>query len=130
MEINRPDVVAAVTAAFERYEQAFQAGDVAVMDELFWDDQRVVRFGVADVQYGAEEVRRFRVQAPSDDLPRTLTTTTITTFGDDFATAFIEFRRHNSGVVGRQSQTWVRFPEGWRIVAAHVSVIPAEALAR
>lgn len=126
-EINRPDVVEEVTAAFERYELAFQLGDLAVLDELFWDDPRVVRFGAGEDNYGIEEVRRFRALYPVDDLERTLTRTTITTFGDCAATACIEFRRHASGVEGRQSQTWIRTAAGWRVVAAHVSHLDAPA---
>lgn len=120
-EVNRPEVVEQVTRVFERYEQAFQTNDLSVLDELFWDDARVVRFGAGQDNYGIDEVRSFRATQPVDDLPRTLTRTTITTFGDHAATAFIEFRRHHSGVEGRQSQTWIRTERGWRVVAAHVS---------
>jgi hypothetical protein len=121
MEINRPEVLAEVTRAFERYEEAFQRNDLEVLDELFWDDQRVVRFGVAEDNYGIDEVRSFRAGQPTDDLSRELTRITITTFGDGAAIAFVEFRRLRSGIVGRQSQTWVRTGDGWRVVAAHVS---------
>jgi ketosteroid isomerase-like protein len=124
-DVNRPEVLAEVTRVFARYEAAFQANDLDVLDELFWDDPRVVRFGAGQDNYGIEEVRRFRAQQATDDLPRTLTRTTITTFGDDTATAFIEFRRHHSGVEGRQSQTWIRTEAGWRVVAAHVSHLAA-----
>lgn len=120
-EINRPEVVAEVTAAIERYERAFQENDVEVLDELFWDDPRVVRFGAGEDNYGIESVRDFRLTQPTDDLQRTLLRTTVTTYGDVAATAFIEFRRHRSGVEGRQSQTWIRTDAGWRVVAAHVS---------
>jgi hypothetical protein len=121
MEINRADVLAEVTEAFERYEAAFQRNDLVVLDELFWDDPRVVRFGVAEDNYGIAEVRAFRAGQPTDDLRRTLTRTTITTFGDSAAVAFIEFRHDASGVCGRQSQTWARTGAGWTVVAAHVS---------
>lgn len=121
MEVNREDILAEVRQAFERYERAFQDNDLEVLDELFWDDGRVVRFGVGEDNYGIDEVRAWRDAQPTGDLVRTLTRTTITTFGDSAATAFIEFRRDASGVEGRQSQTWVRTPEGWRVVAAHVS---------
>jgi AtzH-like len=120
-EVNRPEVVEEVTRVFERYEDAFVTNDLAVLDELFWDDPRVVRFGAGQDNYGMDEVRSFRAAQPLDDLPRTLTRTTITTFGDHTATAFIEFRRHRSGIEGRQSQTWIRTEAGWRVVAAHVS---------
>jgi ketosteroid isomerase-like protein len=120
-EINRPDVIAEVTRAFERYEQAFQSNDLEVLDELFWDDARVVRFGAGQDNYGIAQVREWRAAQATDDLERTLTRTTITTFGDCAATAFVEFRRRRSGIEGRQSQTWIRTAEGWRVVAAHVS---------
>ena len=121
MEVNREDVVAEVREVFDRYERAFQQNDLEVLDELFWDDGRVVRFGVGEDNYGIDEVRAWRAAQPSDDLARTVTRTTITTFGDTAAIAFIEFRRTASGVEGRQSQTWVRAPTGWKVVAAHVS---------
>ena len=120
-EVNRPDVLRDMALAFERYERAFQSNDLEVLDELFWSDERVVRFGVAEDNYGIDAVRSFRDSQPTDDLERTLTRTTITTFGDCAATAFIEFRRLRSGLVGRQSQTWIRTDAGWRVVAAHVS---------
>ncbi len=120
-DINRPEVLAEVTAVFERYEAAFQSNDMAVLDELFWDDPRVVRFGAAEVNYGAPEVRAYRAAQSGEDHARTLSRITITTFGDSTATAFIEFRRLRSGVQGRQSQTWVRTGDGWRVVAAHVT---------
>ena len=119
--VNRPEILAEVTAVFERYEAAFQSNDTAVLDELFWDDPRVVRFGAAEVNYGAQQVRAYRAAHPGDDLVRTLSRTTITTFGDSMATACIEFRRVRSGVEGRQSQTWIRTDAGWRVVAAHVT---------
>ncbi len=122
MEINRADVLAEVTAAFERYEHALVANDVAVLDELFWEDERVVRFGTDESLYGFEAVKRFRSARPAGDLERTLVRTTITTFGDSAATTAVEFRRHHSGRCGRQSQTWIRTVAGWRIVAAHISV--------
>ncbi len=120
-DVNRPDVLAEVTEVFERYEAAFQSNDTAVLDELFWDDPRVVRFGAAEVNYGAQEVRAYRAAQSGVDLARTLNRTTITTFGDSMATACIEFRRLSSGVEGRQSQTWIRTDAGWRVVAAHVT---------
>ncbi|HWH09536.1 MAG TPA: oxalurate catabolism protein HpxZ [Solirubrobacteraceae bacterium] len=124
-DINKPDVVAEVTSVFERYEQAFRENDLAVLDELFWEDERVVRFGPTETLYGADAVRRFRSGRPADDLDRTLLRTTITTFGETTATTSVEFRRHRSGRQGRQSQTWIRTRDGWRIVAAHVSAVAA-----
>lgn len=120
-EINRPDVLAEVTAAFGRYEQALRTNDLAVLDELFWDDERTVRFGPGESLYGTEAVRRFRSGRPTDDLDRTLLQTIITTFGDSTATTSTEYQRRRSGRRGRQSQTWIRMPGGWRVVAAHVS---------
>jgi hypothetical protein len=129
MEINRPDILAEVQDAFERYERAFQRNDLEVLDALFWDDERVVRFGVAEDNYGIAELRAWRAAQPSDDLLRTVTRKTITTFGETAATAFIEFRRDASGVEGRQSQTWARTAEGWKVVAAHVSHLTPSAAA-
>jgi hypothetical protein len=124
-EVNRPDVLAEVQDAFERYERAFQQNNLEVLDALFLDDERVVRFGVAEDNYGIDELRAWRAAQPTDDLLRTVTRTTITTFGETAATAFVEFRRDVSGVEGRQSQTWARTANGWKVVAAHVSHLPA-----
>ena len=126
MEINRPEVVAEVAAAFARYEAALTGNDVATLDELFWDNAAVVRYGVAENLYGAGEIAAFRAARPSGGLARSLSRTVITTFGQDFATAATLFHRPSApGTVGRQMQTWARLPEGWRVVAAHVSLIPA-----
>jgi len=121
MEINKPAVVAEVTAAFEAYENALMANDVdALVGDFFWDDPRVLRYSMGVNSYGPDEIRTARTRIPSAD--RTLEKTTIATFGDDFATANTEFTRTATGKRGRQSQTWVRLPEvGWRVVAAHVS---------
>lgn len=124
MEINNPAVVAEVKAAFARYEQALVTNDVAVLDELFWDDAHTIRYGGGENLYGIEEIRAFRSARSPQGLMRTLAGTVITTFGRDFATASTLFSREGMvGKVGRQQQTWVRFPVGWRVVAAHVSVI-------
>ncbi|TDT94467.1 uncharacterized protein DUF3225 [Azorhizobium sp. AG788] len=124
MEINNPAVVAEVEAAFARYEQALVTNDVAVLDELFWDDAHTIRYGGGENLYGIEEIRAFRSARSPQGLMRTLAGTVITTFGRDFATASTLFSREGMvGKVGRQQQTWVRFPVGWRVVAAHVSVI-------
>ena len=123
MEINRPDVLAEVTAAFARYEDALVTNKVDVLDELFWASGFTVRFGVGENLYGIEAIRAFRIGRPSVGLARTLQNTTLTTFGTDFATAMTEFRREGATKTGRQSQTWVRMADGWRVVAAHVSLM-------
>ena len=125
MDINRPDVLAEVTAAFERYEHALVGNDVAVLDELFWDSPHTLRYGATENLYGAGEIKAFRSGRPSQGLEREVLRTVITTYGRDFATANIEVRREGSKKTGRQSQTWARMPEGWRVVAAHVSLLAA-----
>ena len=125
MQINLPDVLAEVTAAFARYEKALVTNDVAVLDELFRTADETVRFGIAENLFGIEEIRSFRNNRPPINLAREVARTNITTYGNDFATTAITFHRAAApGKVGRQMQSWVRFPEGWRVVAAHVSVIP------
>lgn len=122
-EVNLPHVVAAMTRVFERYEAALIANDVAVLNELFWDNPLTVRFGIAEIHYGAEAIRRYReLFVPPANMPRQLRNLVITTFGETFATADVEFLR-DGDPVGRQSQTWVLFPEGWRVVSAHVSML-------
>ena len=121
--VNRPDTLAVVQAVFERYEAALVGNDVDTLDALFWHADAVVRYGVGENLVGIEAIRAFRKARPSAGVARSLSNTVITTFGDDFATAMTEFHRDGSSGVGRQSQTWVRFAEGWRVVAAHVSVI-------
>ncbi len=124
MEINIPDVVIEVKAAFERYEKAINANDVNVLDGSFWNDPRVIRYSLTDNAYGYEAIHASRLARPKADLRRVLSNTVITTFGRDFATANTEYHRVESGRHGRQSQTWVRMPEGWRVVSAHVSFMP------
>jgi len=124
MEINIPDVVVEVKAAFERYEKAINANDVDVLDGSFWNDPRVIRYSLTDNAYGYEAIHASRLARPKADLRRALSNTVITTFGRDFATANTEYHRVESGRHGRQSQTWVRMPEGWRVVSAHVSFMP------
>ncbi|CCG86287.1 oxalurate catabolism protein HpxZ [Erwinia piriflorinigrans] len=121
--INQPTTVAEVTAAFFRYEQALVSNDIAVLDELFWHDERTVRLGAGENLYGIEAIRAFRAARPSAGLDRRLQNTTIATFGDDFAVCSTEFTRAGSEKIGRQQQTWVKLPAGWRIVAAQVSVM-------
>lgn len=124
MEIDLPDVVAEVRREFERYERALVSNDVAILDALFRDDPRTIRYGGAEILYGYAEIKAFRAARPSAGLARTLSKTVITTYGRDLAIASTLFHRASvPGKVGRQMQTWVRFPEGWRVVAAHVSMI-------
>jgi hypothetical protein len=123
MDINLPEVVSEVTAAFQRYEAALVNNDVAVLDELFWDHSLTIRYGVTENLYGYEAIAQFRSQRSPMNLSRTLMNTVITTYGRDFATANTEFQRKDSGKKGRQSQTWMRTPEGWRVVSAHVSLL-------
>lgn len=118
-EINKPEVLAEVTAAFQRYETALVVNDEAVLNELFWDNPLTLRYGLHENLYGHAEIAAFRAKRTSRD--RKLMKTLITTYGDDFATANTEFERLDTGRQGRQSQTWLRTPEGWRIVSAHVS---------
>jgi hypothetical protein len=130
MEIDLPEVVAEVTREFERYEQALVTNDVATLDSLFRDDPRTIRYGGGENLYGYGEIKAFRAARSPAGLARSIHKTVITTYGRDFATASTLFRRAAmSGKVGRQMQTWVRFPEGWRVVAAHVSAIDEPAAA-
>ena len=121
MDINIPEVVDEVRHAFERYEQALTGNQVEVLDELFRDAPETLRLGAAENLYGYEAIQVFREARPSKGLDRTLCNTVITTYGRDFATANTEFTRPSDPRIGRQSHVWVRFNEGWRIVAAHVS---------
>ncbi|ANN65558.1 oxalurate catabolism protein HpxZ [Bordetella bronchialis] len=123
MDINLPDVLAEIQAQFARYEQALTHNDVAVLDELFWDSPHTLRYGATENLYGYEAIRAFRAARPGQGLEREVLRTAITTYGRDFATANIEFRRAGSPRIGRQSQTWMRTPAGWRVVAAHVSLM-------
>jgi Protein of unknown function (DUF3225) len=123
LNINVPAVVAEVTAQFDRYEQALTSNDVKVLDELFWRSPHTLRYGATENLYGYDAIADFRAGRPSQGLDRTLLKTVITTYGDDFATANVEFQRAGSSKTGRQSQTWLRTPQGWRVVAAHVSLL-------
>ncbi|GLR10352.1 DUF4440 domain-containing protein [Mixta theicola] len=122
-DINLPAIVSEVTAAFQRYEQALISNDIAVLDTLFWHDERTVRLGAGENLYGIEAIRAFRAARPSAGLYRQLQNSVITTFGTDFAVCSTEFTRPGSERPGRQQQTWVRLPDGWRIVAAQVSLL-------
>jgi hypothetical protein len=124
MDVDLPDVVAAVTAAFNRYEKALVTNDVAVLDDTFRVDPRTIRYGGSEILYGHDEIAAFRAARAATGLNRTTSKTVITTYGHDFAVASTLFHRATMpGKVGRQMQTWVRFPDGWHVVAAHVSVI-------
>jgi len=121
--IDRPAILAEVTAAFYRYEEALISNDIVVLDELFWHDERTVRLGAGENLYGIDAIREFRAARPSAGLDRLLHNTVITTYGDDFAVCSTEFTRKDSVKSGRQQQTWVKLPCGWRIVAAQVSLL-------
>ena len=123
MRVDDPAVLAEVEAAFAAYETALMANDVAALDALFRDGPQTLRYGVGENLYGFEAIQAFRKARPGGSPQRRLTRTVITTFGNDFATANTEFLRDGAARVGRQSQTWVRTPDGWRIVAAHVSLM-------
>ena len=125
MDVDLPDVLAEVTAAFARYEAALVSNDVAVLGELFRADPRTLRYGTAENLYGIDEIAAFRSARSPIGLGRRTDKTLITSYGRDAAVASTLFYREawGGGRVGRQMQTWVRFPEGWRIVAAHVSII-------
>lgn len=120
IEINLEQILAEVKHVFGIYEHAFINNNLEVLDQLFWQSDKVVRFGIHENLYGIEAVREFRKARDASSLERKLFNTTITTFGRDFATTTTEFIREDR-VAGRQSQTWVRFPSGWKIVSAHVS---------
>jgi hypothetical protein len=123
MKINDPEILAEVTAAFERYETALVTNDVATLDELFWDNANTIRYGVTEILYGYDEIKAFRAGRSPVNLARKLDRTQITTFGEDFATANTLFKREGGNKIGRQSQTWMRTPAGWRVVSAHVSLM-------
>jgi hypothetical protein len=124
MDIDLPAVVAEVRAAFDAYEIALVNNDVATLDALFRDDPRTVRYGGGENLYGYSEIKAFRSARSPVGLGRTISKTVITTYGREFATASTLYERPSApGKIGRQMQTWVKFPEGWRVVAAHVSLI-------
>lgn len=124
MQINLPEVVTEVEAAFARYEDALMRNDVDALQTLFWASPHTIRYGIAENLYGHAEIGGFRAARSPAGLARQLSRTVITTYGHDFATASTLFHRDSAaGKLGRQMQTWVRMPEGWRVVAAHVSLI-------
>jgi hypothetical protein len=123
MTVNDPTILEEIADLVRRYEDALSANDVAMLDRMFWRSDSVVRFGVGENLYGASEVAEFRRTRSGGSPPRTVLRTEITAFGHDFAVAHVEFRRAGGQAVGRQSQTWARLREGWRIVSAHVSIM-------
>lgn len=123
MQINLPDVLAEVHAQSQRYEVALVSNDVAVLDELFWCSPHTLRYGVTENLYGYDAIRAFRAARPAQGLQRTVLKCVITTYGRDTATVNLEFLRTGSDKTGRQSQTWMRTEAGWRVVAAHVSLL-------
>jgi len=127
LDINRPEVLAEVQAVFARYEDALIHNRVDVLDELFWASPHTLRYGATENLYGYAAIQAFRAARPAAGLMREIFNTVITTYGQDFATANTEFRRAGSETTGRQSQTWMRTPAGWRVVAAHVSLLPPSA---
>lgn len=127
MTINDPEVIAELEALYPQYEQALVTNDVEKLVAMFWAGQQVMRFGAAENLYGPEELEAFRKARPATNLARTVKRLDIVSFGRDFASITLEFERMSNiaTVRGRQSQAWVRLPEGWRIVQAHVSLLPA-----
>ena len=123
MEIDLPNVLAEVTAAFDRYEIALVTNDVSVLDELFWNSPHTLRYGATENLYGYDAICAFRAGRPAQGVARAILKTVITTYGNDFATANVEFQREGSAKTGRQSQSWMRTHAGWRVVAAHVSLL-------
>jgi hypothetical protein len=123
MDINLPEIQAEVFALFARYEDALVNNKLDVLDELFWPSPHTMRYGVRENLVGIDAIRAFRNARAPVGLTRTLSNTVITTYGRDFATVMTEFQREGSDRKGRQSQTWARFAEGWRVVAAHVSLM-------
>lgn len=128
MTINDPDVVAELSELYSRYEKALVTNDVETLISMFWSGDQVMRFGATENLYGPSELAAFRKTRPSLNLARTIQRLDIVSFDRDFASTTLEFERETEAgtIRGRQSQVWVRLPEGWRIVQAHVSLLPAE----
>jgi len=124
--INAPTLVEELTQLYLKYETALVENDLDVLDDLFWHSDQVVRFGATENLYGIDQIRQFRSDRPTQDLARTIANLQVVTFGEDTASITLEFERVTKGVLrrGRQSQVWRKFPEGWKIVSAHVSVLP------
>ncbi len=123
MTINDPDVLDEVELAFAAYEAALMANDVGALDALFWPSNLTVRIGPGQNLYGIDSIQSFRLNRPGGSPQRSLLKVVITSFGQDFATANAEFQRVGTTALGRQTQCWVRFPEGWRVVSAHISMM-------
>ncbi len=125
-QINDPAIVAELTALYLKYEDALVANDIATMDELFWDSPDVLRFGATENLYGTNAIRAFRQNRPTKNLTRTIAQLKVVTFDADTAIVTLEFQRLTDGKPrnGRQSQVWRKLPEGWKIVSAHVSLLP------
>ena len=123
MIVDDPETLREVTDAFERYERALVGNDVAVLDALFWESPLTLRYGATENLYGYDAIAAFRAARSASGLARTIVKRVITAYGTSMATANVEFVRDGSARIGRQSQTWVKMPEGWRVVAAHVSII-------
>nr|WP_284509442.1 oxalurate catabolism protein HpxZ [Caballeronia sp. GAFFF2] len=120
-EINRPDVLEEVNAVFDAYERALTSNDVAMLDDLFFNSSLTVRYGATENLYGYDAIREFRAARSGTGLAREVTARMVTTYGDSMAVSSIEFRREGDARIGRQSQTWIRFEDGWKVVSAHVS---------
>jgi hypothetical protein len=123
--INQPEVLAELEAAFAEYERAFVANEVATLDRLFWKSPHTLRYGAGENLYGYDEIKAFRSSRPSHDLARTVLRKSVVSVGRDFGVTNIEFCRSTSDRIGRQSQTWVRFADGWKVISAHVSLMDA-----
>jgi hypothetical protein len=123
-QVDQAAVVAEITAVFHAYEAALMGNDVAALNAFFWADPRVTRYGIADRQFGIDELIAFRAATPAPNFSRKLQNLRIATFGADIAVAQVEFVRSDTALRGFQSQTWVRMEGGWKIAAAHVSMIP------
>lgn len=122
-QIQRPDVVAEVTALFDDYERALMANDVVALNAFFWCSPMLTRYGIADRQWGHDALVAYRAGVPPPDFTRALHDVRITAFGPDMAVAMCEFTRSDTSLRGFQTQTWVRLDEGWKIVSAHVSML-------
>ncbi len=123
VEVNLPDVLDELSAAFEAYERALQANDIEGLNQLFWDSPLTLRYGVKELLYSHADIARFRRERGPVDQRRSLRNTRITTFGRDFGVANTEYLPSGSDRIGRQTQTWVRTDQGWKIVSAHVSFL-------
>ena len=123
LAVNLPQVLAEVTDVFARYERALLGNDVATLDKLFWNSPLTLRYGVGENLYGYDAIKDFRAARPAVGLAREILRTQITTYGERFATTHVEFMREGSTRAGRQTQTWMKTAEGWRVVSAHVSLL-------